>query len=186
MIDVYWFVFGFMITLASFVGIFIYAAKKTKNNTLYLYSGVCSSLIFVLLAIVLDQYLLVFIFAGVSAILAIACIFKFMQSPPPNPIIANLETLDTSGPLKLRDVFTLNFIFKLEKTYGKYKAMVIYATVYAGLISLCFILPLCLISGVPLLMVGVGFVMLFVFLCLSYLRIREGKMPGRYGWLLTP
>jgi hypothetical protein len=159
----------------------MYLAKKTKNNMFYMVSGLCCSLSLGFLAIVLDQYLLVLTFMGVSAVFVVAFLFKFTQSPPPNPIINNLDKLDTSGPLRLKDVFTLNFIFKLEKKYGEYKAMVIYAAVYAGILSLC-LLPLCLL-GLPLLMIGVAFVFLFVFLCGSYWKIREGKMPGRYGWM---
>jgi hypothetical protein len=173
---------GFMLVFMIIVAVFfIYLAKKTKNNMFYLFSSLCCSLSLVFLAIVLDQYLLFLIFMGVSAIFVVAVLFKFMQSPPPNPIIANLDKLDTSGPLRLKDVFTLNFVFKLERKYGEYKAMVIYAAVYAGVFSIC-LLPLCLL-GLPLLMIGVAFVALFIFLCGSYWKIREGKMPGRFGWI---
>ena len=166
--------------------IFIYLAKKIKNSLFYMFAGLCVSLISVLLAIALDQHLLFLIFTCVSAIFVVVILFKFVQSPPPNPIIENLDKLDTSGSLRFKDVFTLNFVFKLERKYGEYKAMVVYATVYASIISVCFLFPLCLICDLSLLMVGVGFLVLFVFLCISFRKIRKGEMPGRYGWLYAP
>ncbi|MCL2172758.1 MAG: hypothetical protein FWB84_03840 [Candidatus Bathyarchaeota archaeon] len=153
MTDVSWVPFGFMVFFAIGVIIFAYLAKKIKNKLYYMYSSLCVSLIFTLLTIVLDQKLLSLVFMGASAVFVAVILFKFVQSPPPNPIIENLDKLDTSGPLRLKDVFTLNFTFKLERKYGEYKAMVIYATVYAGMFSICFLFPLCLICNLPLLRV---------------------------------
>lgn len=186
MVDIFWFLFGIMAFFAIGAIIFLYLSKKIKNNLFYMFSVLCVSLISVLLAIALDQYLLFLIFTCVSAVFAVVILFKFVQSPPPNPIIENLDKLDTSEPLRFKDVFTLNFVFKLERKYGEYKAMVVYATVYASIISICFLFPLCLICNLSLLMVGVGFVVLFVFLCVSFRKIREGEVPGRYGWLYAP
>jgi len=132
----------------------------------------------------LGQYLLCFIILAVSTIIGFIVIFPKLMQVRQDDFSKSIESLDTSGSISLKEVFSLSFIIKLERAYGKYKAMVICATVCTGLFS-AFMILMYLLDLMTLSMVGAFTVVIFVVSCVLYWQIRDGRMPGRLRWM-TP
>lgn len=131
----------------------LYRARKTKNNVHYISSGFFGAMAFACLVGALGQYLLCLILMGVfTAICFIVLWPKLMQNRTAE-FSKEIGKLDTSKSIQLTEIFSLSFIIKLERAYGKYKAMVICATVCTGLFSALMFL-LYLLDLMTLSMVG--------------------------------
>ena len=145
-------------------------------------SGFCLSLVVAFLVGVLGQYLLCLIIMTVSTIISVIVMYPRLMQTRADEFIKEIEKLDTLGPIRFKDIFSLSFIIKLERDYGIYKAMVICATVCAGLFSV-FMFLMYLLGFMTLPMVGAFTVVMFIVSCVLYWQIREGRMPGRLSWM---
>ncbi|MDR1992747.1 MAG: hypothetical protein LBQ98_04510 [Nitrososphaerota archaeon] len=144
-----WTIMGALIILFGiFLPLLLYNAKKTKNKLYYATGGILCALGIAFMAASYGQYLLALIIlctaSGISALL-----IPKMQQTMREEIIKSIEQTDTSGPLRLKDVFSSSFIPKLERTYGEHKAPAIYATIYAGFV-IAIISPLLLMNIITL------------------------------------
>ena len=180
-----WVIFGFMIIFMIFLAVFsLYRAKQTKNNVFYMTSGFCFSFSLSFVVGALGQYLLCLIIMAVSALIGFIVIFPKLMQNRADEFSKDVEKFDASGPIRLREIFSLSFIIKLERDYGKYKAMVICATVCTGLFG-AFLILMYLLDLMTLSMVGAFVVVIFVVSCVLYWQIRDGRMLGRLHWM-TP
>lgn len=178
-------VFGFMIALFVIGAVIVlYRARKTQNNVLYMGSGFLGAMAFAFLVGALGQYLLCLILMGVFTLVCYIVLMPKLMQNRNNEFIKDIEKMDTSEPIRLREFFSFSFIIKLERAYGKYKAMVICATVCTGLFS-AFMFVMYLLDFMTLSMVGAFTGVLFVVFCVLYWQIRDGRMPGRLRWM-TP
>jgi hypothetical protein len=91
--------------------------------------------------------------------------------------IENTDVSDISGPMRLEDVFTWYFKYKLVRKYGVYKASILYAATFTGLIGI-LVLPMGLIDVALLLLVAIIVAFVFVVAMIKYWEIRSAPITG--------
>jgi hypothetical protein len=147
-------VFGFMIAFVVGIAVIcIYRGMKTKNKVFYAGSGFCGSLAFAFLVGAFGQYLLCLIIMGITAFAGLFMMPKLTRIISENAAEAK-ETVDTSGPIRLKDVLSVSFIIKLERKYGELKAMVIWSA--AGTALAIPLIPVMVLLRITTWPIGVG------------------------------
>ncbi|MDR0470597.1 MAG: hypothetical protein LBH79_02580 [Nitrososphaerota archaeon] len=167
-------VFGFMIALwiigAAFV---LYKAMKTKNSVYYMGSGFCGAMAFAFLVGALGQALLCLILMGVSTLVFYIVVMPKLKRIMPEEVAKAAKTVDTSGPIRFRDLFNVSFMVKLERKYGEHKAMVIWSVAGVAVTSpLIAVLVLLRVITWPIGVGALGFG--FILGLTLYRRMRKG------------
>jgi hypothetical protein len=160
----------FMLILAVFL---IYHGRKTKNNVHYMSSGFCGSWAFAFLVGALGQFLLCIILMGVFTLVGFIVLWPRLMRNMPEETAKAKETVDTSGPIRLSDVFSVRFMIKLESKYGERSAMIIWSAVGAAVAAP--VLVAMVLLGVTTWPFGAGALVFGVIASLFfYRRMRRG------------
>jgi hypothetical protein len=110
--------------LAGIVG--IVKARRKKEKTYYLISGVSFLVVIAVVAALLNQFLLSFFIIVVSGLASFVLLPKVMQLYG-QEIIEQKQETDVSAPLRLKDFLTWKAWIKLESKHGFRKMITIYS-----------------------------------------------------------
>jgi hypothetical protein len=100
---------------------------KNKNNIFYAASGLFCFMAFASLAGALGQYLFFIIMLIISAIVSLFITPKIRRINSAK-YAKDIETVDASEPIRLKEVFSNSFFYKLERKYGERIAVLIITT----------------------------------------------------------
>ena len=149
----YWILYLGLV-LFSFLTVFgIVKARRRNEPTYYWVSGVCFLLIIAVVAVLLNQFLLLFAMMGLAFIISIALLPKVRELQQ-EEIVKQKQETDVSAPLQLRDFLNLKVWIKLRATHGFRKTLTLYILMNVGifvpvllaLMALGFLSSLMLIS----------------------------------------
>jgi len=131
---IYWvFVLGIvMCSLLGFVG--IVKARRRREPTYYWTSGVCFLVVMAFVAVLLNQFLLLFAMMGVALIISIVLLPRVMELYG-EEIVKQKQETDVSAPLRMRDFLTWKAWIKLEAIYGFRKMIILYSILNIGFIA---------------------------------------------------
>jgi hypothetical protein len=176
--EVPWNVIGVaFVLLAVLLTAALYKAEKTKNKQYYMVGGVCCSMILVVVVAVLGQYILSFVLLFATAIISAVMLPSMLRTSSDETVEA-IKSTDTSAPLRFKDFFSGAAIVKLERKYGSYKAVLIFAAVGTSIVGALMLL-MTLIEIITLPMAGFYTAVAFVLYIAIYLRFKKDIREGR-------
>jgi hypothetical protein len=131
---IYWlFLLGIvMCSLLGFVG--IVKARRRREPTYYWTSGVCFLVVMAFVAVLLNQFLLLFAMMGGALIISIVLLPRVMELYGEEIVNQKQET-DVSAPLRMKDFLTWKAWIKLEAIYGFRKMIILYSILNIGFIA---------------------------------------------------
>jgi hypothetical protein len=170
-----------VVLMLVFAVIFIYRAKLTKNSLFYLTAGYCCVVAFAFSVNVFGQFILCILIMVVANIIALIVIRPKLKDYIVDAHTKTLETIDASGPIHLREIFSASFAVKLERDYGRRKAMAI-CMVLGIIVAIPIIIPimslLVLLHIITWHLVGVTLLLTFISVTITYWDFYD-KLPGR-------
>jgi len=174
--DLAWNVFAFMAGCTSLFllgGLWaFYKAIKTKTRVYYFLGVSCCFVSTVFIALALGQFLLSCIISVGAALLLLPMM--------PKLIAANTVDVDGAlGPLRVKDIFSLFFIPKLERTYGDFRARIIYTVVNTGIGAIINLL-LAMLNIITLPIAGVLTIAVFAICVGTYDYQKEGRPDRKF------
>jgi hypothetical protein len=178
--EVPWNVIGFaFVLLAVLLTAALYKAEKTKNKQYYMVGGVCCSMALVVVVAVLGQYILSFVLLFATAIFSAAMLPRMLRISR-DETVESIKSTDASAPLRFKDFFSGAAIAKLERKYGSYKSILIFAAVGTSMVGAVMLL-MTLLGIITLPMAGFYTAVAFVLYIAIYLRFKKDVKEGRIG-----
>ncbi len=121
------------LVLFSFLTIFGIVKARRRNEPVYYWSsGVCFLFVIAVVAVLLNQFLVLFAMMGLSLIVLLGLTPRIMELQQ-EEIVKQKQETDVSAPLRLRDFLTLKGWIKLRATHGFRKTLALYILMNIGL-----------------------------------------------------